>query len=137
MSYLPKSGNTTKAGGSNTEIQFNDSDVLNGDTKLTYDKITGELIVTSPANAAGTLEMCVPSGSNSAVALHAFGGDIDVRIVDLDVYGAAMIFKKGTKEVHMGTVGEASVAYATDVTAKMCDENSGYWDVWHLHRPSE
>jgi len=75
---VPRPGiSTTTPGGSNTQVQFNDSGVLAGDAGLTYSKTTDRLFVGGlTATGGSVLEKVVTLTDGATVALDAALGNV-------------------------------------------------------------
>jgi len=77
-------------------------------------------------DTVGIVEICKKATlTESPVGIHFAGGDIDVRIGDLDIYGAAMILNKGLVQTNFCTVGEAMALFAPDVEVRVAS-NDGF-----------
>ena len=109
-------GGSTPPGGSNTQIQFNDSAVFGGDSGLTFNKttdvltVTGGLIVTGSANVAGSVT--VTNSINAKVFSSALVSLGDSQTINWDVslgstaqiiLGGARTLNAPTNQISGGT----------------------------------
>jgi hypothetical protein len=124
---ISSAGGAGTPGGSNTQVQFNDSGAFGGDDGLVYDKstktlIVGNLLVTGSVTAITTSNLTVSdpiiylasgsSGPNvkSVIAFASGSQDINKSLIFGSI-GANDIFAFARQDVQGGTISQSSLSF--------------------------
>jgi hypothetical protein len=91
------------AGGANTEIQFNDDDILNGDANFTFDKSSGQVTISGSL----VVDNVVVDGDDitslgSEITINSAGADVNFRVAG-DSVANLFIVDAGSDTVLIGT----------------------------------
>ncbi len=124
-SFTPGGGGGTP-GGSNTQVQFNDSNTFGGDSRFTFDKATGILVLPpSVTMVAPGVDLSVPNDSDLFIKFvggsldggltldGGNGGTIDITTSGGDPDGAALTINTGQSNGANGNGGDIVIVPGT------------------------
>ena len=113
---------TTAAGGSNTQIQFNDASVIQGNTGFTFNKTTGDVAIPGILTVTGNMSA---TGSTTVGNLTTAGNIVANNYTTTAGSVSAPLFQNGTSNISITGGGNITLYVAGNATARLTATSTG------------
>jgi hypothetical protein len=113
---------TTAAGGSNTQIQFNDASVIQGNTGFTFNKTTGAVAIPGILTVTGNISA---TGNTTVGNLTTAGNIVAINYTTTAGNVNAPTFQNGTSNIIITNGGNITMYVAGNATARLTATSTG------------
>jgi hypothetical protein len=113
---------TTAAGGSNTQIQFNDASVIQGNTGFTFNKTTGAVAIPGILTVTGNISA---TGNTTVGNLTTAGNIVAINYTTTAGNVNAPTFQNGTSNIIITNGGNITMYVAGNATARLTATTTG------------